>query len=197
MDTNLRRLLPPTTAILPCPVLSSAEHAIQDMNPGYPVVALGGTFDHLHAAHKMLLHLALFLTTQRLIVGVMSDPLLSSKSNASLVEPLNVRIANVETFLNRCGGRGLLDVQEIHDALGPTGHEAGIHALVVSRETGSGGEMVNRVRKERGLPVLELYVMDVISSRDEMDLTGEADETNLKEMKMGSTGIRQWLKDRQ
>ncbi|CAD6569545.1 MAG: hypothetical protein TREMPRED_005290 [Tremellales sp. Tagirdzhanova-0007] len=167
------------------------------MHPGHAVVALGGTFDHLHAAHKMLLHLALFLTTRRLIVGVMSDQLLSSKTNASLVEPLDVRRANIEAFLYRCGGRGMLDVQEIHDALGPTGVEADIHALVVSRETGSGGEMVKRVRRERGLPPLEIYVMDVISFRDETDLTGEVDETKLKRLKMGSTGIRQWLKDHQ
>ena len=89
-----------------------------------------------------------------------------------------------------------MDVLEIHDALGPTAYEAEIQALVVSRETQSGGEMVNSVRQEKGLHSLEMYVIDVIAAA-RTDLKGEKDEKKLKELKMGSTGIRQWILDHQ
>jgi pantetheine-phosphate adenylyltransferase len=36
----------------------------------YPVVALGGTFDHLHAGHKILLSMAAWIADEKLIVGV-------------------------------------------------------------------------------------------------------------------------------
>lgn len=36
----------------------------------YPVTALGGTFDHLHAGHKILLSMGAHITSQKLIVGV-------------------------------------------------------------------------------------------------------------------------------
>ena len=36
----------------------------------FPVTALGGTFDHLHAGHKILLSMAAWITSQKLIVGV-------------------------------------------------------------------------------------------------------------------------------
>ena len=36
----------------------------------YPVVALGGTFDHLHAGHKILLSLAACIARDKLIVGI-------------------------------------------------------------------------------------------------------------------------------
>ena len=165
--------------------------------PGYPTVALGGTFDHLHAAHKLLLQLALLLTTRRLIVGVMSDSLLASKSNAHLVEPLATRIASVRAFLTRCGGKAVMDVVEIHDALGPTGYEQDIQTLVVSRESEGGGLMVNRTRKERGLNELEIVVIDLIAwdPVKAHDLQTVKDDKSLKELKMGSTGIRQWIRD--
>lgn len=181
----------------------------QDDASPYPVVALGGTFDHLHAAHKLLLHLALFLTSRKLIVGLMSDSLLSSKSNSELVEPLSERITTVRDFLRRCHGSGIeFDVVEIHDPFGPTAWDGDIQCLVVSRETQSGGVAVNHKRQEKGLGQLDIHVIDVIASGQvetevdcvvgggiTKDLSGEEDEGRLKELKMGSTAIRQWIKD--
>ena len=39
-------------------------------HPRYPVVALGGTFDHLHAGHKILLSMAAWIAARKIIVGV-------------------------------------------------------------------------------------------------------------------------------
>jgi hypothetical protein len=36
----------------------------------FPVVALGGTFDHLHAGHKILLSMGAWITSEKIIVGV-------------------------------------------------------------------------------------------------------------------------------
>ncbi len=230
---GLASILPKPSTYLPNPYNISIHPprqttTLQAFKATYPVVALGGTFDHLHAAHKLLLHLSLFLATRKIIVGVMTDSLLLSKSNAPLVQNLATRIDSVKSFLIRCGcvnpddatrDVGVeCDVVEIKDPLGPTGWDVDIQALVVSQETTSGGEYVNRVRKEKGLPRLEMFIIDVIShtleemeredddmTRPEtrntstvrtLDLTGETDEGRLKDLKMGSTAIRQWIADR-
>lgn len=39
----------------------------------YEVTALGGTFDHLHAGHKILLSMAASITTRKIIVGVTGE----------------------------------------------------------------------------------------------------------------------------
>ena len=38
--------------------------------PRYQVAAMGGTFDHLHAGHKILLSMAAWVAEEKLIVGV-------------------------------------------------------------------------------------------------------------------------------
>lgn len=190
---------------------SRESEASSDRNESpYPVTALGGTFDHLHAAHKLLLHLALFLTSRKLIVGIMSHSLLTSKSNFGLVEPLQRRISQVHNFLTRCHGAGIeFDVVEIHDPFGPTAWDSDIQCLVVSKETMSGGKAVNVKRQDKGLGQLDVSVIDVIAStlhQEVMmgtgdggsiakDLSSEDDEGKLKELKMGSTAIRQWIRD--
>ncbi|ORX39841.1 hypothetical protein BD324DRAFT_678928 [Kockovaella imperatae] len=178
----------------------------------HQTVALGGTFDHLHAAHKLLLQLATFLSSTRLIVGVMADSKLSSKSNADLIQPIDERITVIETFLSRLGlvrkadpdrvqkegHRVIMDVVEIEDPFGPTAWDRDIQILLVSQETVSGGKMVNDLRKGKQLPELKVYIVDVISSEHHAgrrDLSKVEDEAVLKELKMGSTGIRQWIKD--
>lgn len=38
--------------------------------PRHDVAAIGGTFDHLHAGHKVLLSMAAWIAEEKLIVGV-------------------------------------------------------------------------------------------------------------------------------
>ena len=53
-------------------------------------VALGGTFDHLHAGHKILLTMACWLASRRVIVGITDDILLKNKKYRNLLESLCV-----------------------------------------------------------------------------------------------------------
>lgn len=77
----------------------------------YQVVAVGGTFDHLHTGHKLLLTAtALVLQTPlestpsydlplRLIVGITGDELLVNKKHAEFLESWDQREQNVVNFL--------------------------------------------------------------------------------------------------
>lgn len=46
------------------------DEALSKLPPIYPVAALGGTFDHLHAGHKILLSMGAWIAKDKLIVGV-------------------------------------------------------------------------------------------------------------------------------
>ncbi|EEB99628.1 hypothetical protein MPER_00659, partial [Moniliophthora perniciosa FA553] len=85
--------------------------------------------------------MALFITSRKIIVGVTHSSLLRNKSNADLLEPLETRIANVQKFSELFWpGLESYDVIPIEDVYGPTGWDADIQALVVSKETLKGAE---------------------------------------------------------
>ncbi|KAI0593651.1 pantetheine-phosphate adenylyltransferase-like protein [Biscogniauxia sp. FL1348] len=74
----------------------------------YPIVCLGGTFDHLHPGHKLLLTAAVLLLEVpedassgpcRFIIGITGDELLKRKKYAELVQSWDERAMNIIEFL--------------------------------------------------------------------------------------------------
>jgi pantetheine-phosphate adenylyltransferase len=120
----------------------------------YPVTAMGGTFDHLHAGHKILLSMSAWITSEKLIVGMtgmpiilqhaiffsfsqrcLDDSLLRNKVNRHVMENFTQRSKRVRAFLEFFKPSLVYDIVPINDVYGPTGWDPNIQALVVSRET--------------------------------------------------------------
>lgn len=144
--------------------------------------AVGGTFDYLHDGHKILLSLARFVCSSKLIVGITGPKLLLNKKHADLIQLYAEREREVIRFLQKLSWDSCpYEIYEINDVCGPTGYVRDIDALVVSGETRSGGDYVNKVRREQGFRPLEVVVIDVI---------GENVDSSTWEGKMSSTTIR-------
>lgn len=70
-------------------------------------IAVGGTFDHLHAGHKLLLTMATLLLQppsqsgqrRRIVIGITQDELLKNKRYAEFLESWDTRQQNVSNFL--------------------------------------------------------------------------------------------------
>ena len=83
-DASIDRLVPKACKIVWVPLSEDPDQfqpqvvPLKSVDPSapmfYPVVALGGTFDHLHAGHKILLSLAAWIARDKLIVGVTGMP---------------------------------------------------------------------------------------------------------------------------
>src|SRR5271156_6111069 len=116
------------------------------------------------------------------------DALLKNKRYAEFLEPISLRIEKVRKFLTLIARQLELDLVPIQDVYGPTAHDAEISGLVISEETRAGAESIHKLRKEKGLQELEVFVIDVIGEEK-----GKVGLKNMAEEKMSSTKIRERL----
>uniref|UniRef100_A0A6I8N321 Cytidyltransferase-like domain-containing protein n=1 Tax=Ornithorhynchus anatinus TaxID=9258 RepID=A0A6I8N321_ORNAN len=134
---------------------------------GFGHVAVGGTFDRLHNAHKLLLSAACLLAEQRLLAGVADGNLLETKVLKELLQPFCERWPG---SASSCGPKPSLAFRRgaAADPTGPGGTDPALQCIVVSEETAPrAGRAVNRRRLENGLEELELFVIPLLRTRSQ------------------------------
>uniref|UniRef100_A0A8C2P558 Bifunctional coenzyme A synthase n=1 Tax=Capra hircus TaxID=9925 RepID=A0A8C2P558_CAPHI len=138
----------PSTIRPTSPVARSAKQPVRGHRRG----AVGGTFDRLHNAHKVLLSVACILAREQLVVGVADKELLKSKLLPELLQPYTERVEHLSEFLVDIKPSLTFDIIPLLDPYGPAGSDPSLEFLVVSEETYRGGMAVNRFRLENVTP---------------------------------------------
>ena len=113
-------------------------------------VVLGGTFDRIHAGHKLLLAMSALCARKRLLVGVSRGPLLDKKELKDLVHPISLRTRRLFQTLYSMRPCVAYQIVPIDDPFGPSITEPDLQCIVVSKETERGGQSVNKRRVEAG-----------------------------------------------
>jgi pantetheine-phosphate adenylyltransferase len=127
----------------------------------YKVTVLGGTFDHLHGGHKVLITIAALHASEKLYVGIAAQDLLKKKKFASELEEFSLRASRVVEFVNLIWPKIACVTEELTDIYGPSVYDD-VEMLVVSRETKSGGEAVNKKRVELNRKPADLLVLELV-----------------------------------
>ncbi|KCV73257.1 hypothetical protein H696_00798 [Fonticula alba] len=138
-------------------------------------VGCGGAFDHLHAGHRVLLTMAWLSADATSLVGVTDDNMIRHKADVEHAQSAAERRRGVASLLaaltllgrSRPGDRATTAppswaVVPISEPLGPTRDDPLLTALVVSRETASGGQMINDVRAAAGLSILRVFTVPLV-----------------------------------
>jgi len=133
------------------------------MKPKYHRVAVGGTFDILHEGHKLLLKKC-FEVGGAVVIGITSDKL--ARFKAHYVPPLKDRIKTLQNFLQSIGVSDRAQIVVLEDPYGPTISDKDISAIVVSEETLPRALEINRIRRSRGLPPLDVIVVSLVKDSD-------------------------------
>ncbi|XP_055475970.1 bifunctional coenzyme A synthase isoform X2 [Psammomys obesus] len=143
---------------------------------GYRRGAVGGTFDRLHNAHKVLLSVACVLAQEQLVVGVADKDLLKSKVLPELLQPYAERVEHLNEFLVDVKPSLTFDINPLLDPYGPAGSDPTLEFLVISEETYRGGMAVNRFRLENGMEELTLYQIRLL--KDQSHSESEEDKVS-------------------
>lgn len=133
-------------------------------------VAVGGTFDVLHAGHKRLLERA-FELGQVVFIGVSGDRFVSGLDKDHRVKSFNARRSSLIRFLKSKDWFRRAKIVELKDWFGPATRRRNIDALVVSQESRYRGGLVNSLREKNGLPPVRLYVVRLVMAEDGLPIS--------------------------
>ncbi|CAD7698077.1 unnamed protein product [Ostreobium quekettii] len=127
-------------------------------------VAMGGTFDRLHAGHRLLLAATALVCSGHAFVGVTVDKMLHHKQHADLLEPFATRSGAAVDFIRTVRPSLEVHVSQLGDPAEPTIAETdpSVEAIVVSRETIIGAEKINEGRSRRGFEPLQVIVVGLV-----------------------------------
>ena len=130
----------------------------------FNLVALGGTFDIIHAGHLALLERG-FSISKKVIIGLTSDEF-ESKNNKNLINDFSKRRSKLEFEIQEKFPTSEFEISKLDNDFGPAAIEGIIEALVVSDETQSKGKLLNQLRKEKNLSPIQVIIVPMILAKD-------------------------------
>ena len=131
----------------------------------YKLVALGGTFDVLHAGHRHLLSEA-FKLGDVVLIGVTSDQLVATLHKKHQVRSFSSRVRDLDRFLKTRCWSPRARVSVLREPYGPAARRKKLQALIVSKSTLTSGRRLNHLRQQNGLQPLDLVVVDLAKAAD-------------------------------
>ncbi|MFY9750459.1 MAG: phosphopantetheine adenylyltransferase [Methanoregula sp.] len=136
-------------------------------------VMVGGTFDPLHDGHKRLLTRSFELAGPegQVVIGLTTDPFASRKTHP--IHPFSERKADLEAFIaavitTQAAQKKYAthwEIEPLGDRFG-SALDADFDAIVVSEETLPVAVEINRLRRERKLPKVDIHQITCVLAED-------------------------------
>lgn len=153
----------------------------------FDCVVLGGTFDHLHSGHKLLLSIAALSTSGRLVCGMTDGSMLANKQYPTFIQSFSVRSEQLESFVRHFRPDLLsLEIIPLYDSYGPSISDPDLKAIIVSSETRQNADRINELRNLNSISPLTIIETDLL-------LLPPAKFYDNPSLKLSSTQIREHL----
>ena len=126
---------------------------------------MGGTFDILHAGHKALLQRALEVG-DIVLIGLTTDARASKNRNKTQINNYNIRLASLQNLLKSMKALDRFQIVPLENDWGPSVVDEDFEAIIVSDETKSTAQKINKIRSAAGKSELEIVVVPMIKAQD-------------------------------
>ena len=126
---------------------------------------MGGTFDILHIGHEALLPQASNIG-DKILVGLTTDERAKKDRNSDFLNSYEIRKRNLESLLDSLGFLDKFEIVPLNDDWGPSVIDEDFEAIVVSGETKSTADIINKIRSIEGRNELQIVVVPMIKAFD-------------------------------
>lgn len=115
----------------------------------------------------------------------------SAKILWELIEPCEMRMEKVKSFIYEIDNTVQCNVVPITDMYGPTKTDNTLNMLVVSAETEKSGHKINQYRREKGLHELDIYSINIAEENPVDDVEELKISSSNHRMRLLGTRIRE------
>lgn len=141
------------------------------MKKRFDTVAVGGTFDEFHKGHRALLMKA-FEVGNRVLIGLCTDEFAKELRKPHKFAGYEERLRDLKHFLRQLDVLSRAEILPLSDPYGITlSTNRPLDAIVVSRETEPRAKEINKKRAAKGLPPLEVIVIEMIPAEDHVSIS--------------------------
>ena len=130
----------------------------------------GGTFDHLHDGHRLLIETGLKVSN-KLVIGLTTQKMLRRKKYASKIEDFETRKKNLENFISSIGGLDRVEIVELDNPYGPPINEPEYDGLIASQETFLNSVRLNELRVAKGFKPLIIVLIPMVMGKSDRRLS--------------------------
>jgi pantetheine-phosphate adenylyltransferase len=148
----------------------------------FKLVALGGTFDMIHRGHLELLKGA-FSISSKVIIGLTSNEF-AKKKGKNPENDYSTRYKTLEDAIRKNFPNSQYYIAKLDNDFGPAVLEKEVEALVVSDETASKGEVLNKLRAAKNSPPVEVIIIPLVLAKDGTRIS----TTRIKKSEIDSNG---------
>ena len=134
------------------------------MNTTYRHAGIGGTFDHFHAGHELLIRTA-FNKAEYVSIGIATDDFIQGKDLPNSIQPYNEREKSLKSFLTVNNLIGRANIFPLTDIFGTAITDQTIDTLIVTKETKPNALHINEIRKKYNMIPCRIITIPYIKGK--------------------------------